>query len=215
MKNLAWSILTAAAAVCMAAQGGCGGDTGGGSGGAGGTGSTTTSASANGSVSASNGAGGAGGSSGGCSKTVPCSINEFCDYPRDQCDANGATGTCKPRPQGCPKSYIPTCGCDGTVYGNECDAQSKGSDISNLGNCDAPAGTFPCGAGFCAKNQQYCRRDVSDVGSEPDSFGCMSLPAGCFQGGGSPSCDCVANELCGSMCAASADGDLTITCPGG
>ena len=209
MKNLAWLVLGVIAG-CAGAMGGCGGDVNssgsGGSGGSGGGSSTGGSTSTASGTSASTGSGPCGG--------AVCGPTEYCDYGRNQCGANGEIGGCKPRPDGCPKSYIATCGCDGAVYGGSCDAASKGSDVSDLGGCVAPAGSFACGSIFCAKGQQYCQKTGSDIGGEPDSYICVSMPNACFQGA-PPTCTCLAGEPCGSLCEATADGDLIITCLGG
>lgn len=143
---------------------------------------------------------------------ITCSASQFCAFPDQICGADDSTGTCVPRPTACDKNIDPVCACDGQVYNNECEAQAAGTDVSNLGGCTPPQGTFACGPKFCAKGQQYCRRDVSDVGSIPDGFTCVSLPAGC---GAAPDCACLAGEVCGDMCEATADGGFKLTCPGG
>lgn len=179
---------------------GCGGS-GGGTGGTGATG----------------GSGGADGGSGGAAvcgglSGATCGPDEYCDFPMDDCGATDATGECKPRPEACDKVYTPVCTCAGTVAGNDCEAYSGGQDLSITGGCAAPEGMFACGAGFCVADTQYCQRTTSDIGGWPDSYGCRDLPAACSTG--PVSCDCLAGEVCGSMCA-EADGGFTLTCPGG
>ncbi|MCC6558685.1 MAG: hypothetical protein IT372_37595 [Polyangiaceae bacterium] len=207
---MTWKVLSAvlAAGVMLA---GCGDDTGGG-GGAGGQGGSTTSTTTTGTGGGGGGQGGQGGASGnecGGIGGIPCAADEYCDYGDNSCGADDGLGVCKPRPQGCPDVYMPACGCDGTVYGNECDANGAGSDISAYGGCTPPAGTFACGYTFCATGQQYCQRSVSDVGGEPDIYMCMDLPAGCGD------CACLASEPCGSMCEQLPSGGFLVTCPGG
>ena len=188
---------------------GCGDDGGGGGGGAGGGGeggaTTTTTATNEG----GGGGGQGGGSECGGAAGLTCGADEYCNYGDNSCGATDSTGICTPRPMACDDIYQPTCGCDGTVYSNECDANVVGQDASGLGGCTAPAGTFACGQTFCADGQQYCQRAISDVGGEPDSYTCVSLPAGC------DACACLANEPCGSSCEQAPGGGLTVTCLGG
>jgi hypothetical protein len=195
---------------------GCGGDVtdntsgAGGSGGSGTPGSSGTSGSA---VSSTSGAGGSSDGTCGGIAGVQCAPTDYCDYDNNQCGAVDDLGKCKPRPNGCPKSYMPTCGCDGMIYGNDCDAASKGSDVSDLGGCAPPdPGLFSCGHIFCAKDQQYCERSVSDVASIPDSYACKAYPAACMP---PADCACLAGEPCGAMCDVLPDGELKLTCPGG
>lgn len=157
------------------------------------------------------GGGGAGGPCGGAAG-LKCADDEYCDYPLNNCGANDAVGECKPKPEACDKVYAPVCTCQGTVAGNDCAAYVSGSDLSSTGGCAAPAGMFACGAGFCDLATQYCQRTTSDVGGEPDSYGCQPLPAACASG--TASCDCLAAENCGSLCSESGGG-FTLTCPGG
>src|SRR5262249_32122061 len=92
---------------------------------------------------------GAGGKS--CGPNLPATrpADEFCDSADDQCGANDANGVCTKRPLGCEDIYMPTCGCDHMVYGNDCAANGSGQDSNVLGGCTAPAGSFGCGAHFC------------------------------------------------------------------
>jgi hypothetical protein len=142
-----------------------------------------------------------------------CGAGEYCDYGRDTCGIADEQGTCKPRPMACDDVLIPTCACDGKVYGNPCEANAQGSDSSNAGGCAPPdAGSFACGPTFCAKNQQYCQMTGSDIGGEPDSYMCVNYPAACMV---PATCACLANEPCGSMCDDLPDGQLKVTCLGG
>lgn len=200
--------------------GGCSGSVDGG-----GTSSTGTSSSSSSGMGGAGGSGGngAGGSAGAGGGTVcggfsgmMCAANEYCDYPDDICGAVDGQGVCKPRPQGCPENYFPTCACDGMVYGNECDAASAGSDISNLGGCMPPmANQFGCGHFFCDSATEYCVKTNSDVANTPDSYSCAPLPAACA--GMPPSCMCI-GDPCGApiagTCAAAGSGFM-VTCPGG
>jgi hypothetical protein len=114
---------------------------------------------------------------------------------------------------GCPEIYMPVCGCDGMVYGNDCEAQAAGVDVDLTGSCTPPQGNlFPCGAGFCNLDTEYCQVQVSDVGGIDDGFTCMALPNGC---GNAPDCACLSGEPCDFNCDGDAANGLTLTCPGG
>lgn len=142
-----------------------------------------------------------------------CLPTEYCDFPADACSLADETGACTARPGPCPDLYAPTCACDGTVYSSPCEAAAAGVDINIKGTCTPPTGKFACGSMFCEVGISYCERDTSDVGSVPSTYGCKPLPPSC---GLPATCACLANVVCGSMCAASVDGaGLVVTCPGG
>jgi hypothetical protein len=216
MRILVWMSV----GLFAAALSGCGGSDGGGSSGNGGEGGTGQGGMGPGSTgqggTGQGGSGQGGGSVCGGFPGTPCGTGEYCDYPDDSCGAADGTGICLPMPQGCPGVYSPVCGCDGMVHGNDCEAAGAGTDVSNAGGCTDPTGTFACGPTFCAKNQQYCMKTLSDVPGLPDSYLCGSLPTECFQGT-PPSCPCI-DGVCGAPmqnCSESPAGDLTVVCPGG
>src|SRR5262249_15985773 len=137
--------------------------------------------------------------------------DEYCDFADNQCGGNDANGVCTKRPQGCTAIYLPTCGCDGMVYGNLCAANSAGQDQDQLGGCLAPSGMFGCGPSFCNLGVEYWEEEVCERGG-PDTFACRALPTTC---GGAPDCACLSMVTCGPSCAMTADGGLLVTCPGG
>ena len=142
-----------------------------------------------------------------------CGDDEYCDWEMNLCglrDWEG--GACRARPEGCDANYDPVCGCDAEVYSNECVANSAGVDVSDAGGCQAPAGYFACGTGFCILGASYCLWSVSDVVGQPNAWSCQPLPDGCP---GEGDCNCVANEPCGSLCEMTEDGGVLVTCPGG
>jgi hypothetical protein len=143
---------------------------------------------------------------------LTCDDPLWCDYASDNCGDGDAAGVCTARPQACPDVVDPVCGCDGTIYGNTCEAAVAGIDVSTAGGCEPPEQQFGCGPRFCRGADQYCRRDVSDVAGIPDEYRCVALPASC---GAAPSCACLALETCGDSCVADAAGNLSVTCPGG
>lgn len=152
-----------------------------------------------------------GGSS--CGKEV-CNENEYCDWITNSCGTGEIDeGHCMPRPDDCPEIYEPVCGCDGTVHGNVCDAQSQGLDVDALAGCEAPKGTFECGFMFCDPASAYCIFSPTDALPSPDSYTCALLPRQC---GDNPDCGCLEQVPCAEFgCEATPDGGLQITCPGG
>lgn len=175
--------------------------------------SATTTSSATSTTSATTSAGTGGGMPTVCGGKLgkPCAADEFCDYPDNSCGVFDSTGVCVKRPVTCPDNYQPTCGCDGTVYSNVCDANAAGSDENDNGVCAAPSGMFGCGAHFCALDSEYCEIALSDVGGVPSTYTCRPLPSGCSI----PTCGCLANAPCGASCTTTADGGLAVTCAGG
>lgn len=146
--------------------------------------------------------------------TEVCSDSEYCDWVTNSCGTQEIDeGHCMPRPDGCPDVSQPVCACDGTVYGNECDAQAQGVDVDALSSCEAPEGTFTCGYRYCDPTLAYCNFSPTDVLPAPDGYACVGLPVGC---GDAPDCECLADEPCAMFgCEATPDGGLQIICPGG
>lgn len=143
-----------------------------------------------------------------------CNADEYCDFNRNSCGATDESGACVTRPTACPDVLVavPTCGCDSVVYGSECDAYAAGADLNAAGSCPVAAGSFACGYTQCNLHTQYCRRDISDVGDEPDGYSCQPVPSCPAQ---FPTCGCLAAEPCGAMCSGAGVTGLTLTCPGG
>jgi hypothetical protein len=140
-----------------------------------------------------------------------CPAGEFCDFGSNSCGGSDETGSCRARPVSCPDFFDPVCGCDGQIHGNECDANSVGVDLSDSGGCPLDAGQFACGPRACQRNLEFCQRQGSDIGGEPDTFGCLPMPQSCS----SASCSCVSGEPCGANCADDGNGAVTVTCFGG
>lgn len=198
---------------------GTGGGGSGASGGSGGSGAAGGSGAQGGAGGQGGGQGGAGGQGGGslgvCGGEAgePCPVDEYCDFQPSTCGGDDSTGICKLIPQiGCPEVDIPTCGCDGNVYGNECEAAAAGVDIDVTGSCTPPSDEqFACGAGFCWLGTEYCQWQISDVAGVDDEFQCFPLPTGCS---GPPDCSCLVGAPCGNVCEGTAATGLTLTCAG-
>lgn len=177
-----------------------------GSGGGSATTTTTTSAGGN----AGTGSGTA------CTTTDGCGDTEYCDFPDDMCGA-GQPGVCTPRPDACSDGSHIICGCDGKIRYAGCqtlqgfDTNADASACPITGPVGVGETVFACGDRFCRTSVSYCQRQVSDIANEPDSYACELFPQGCTDS----DCACLADEPCGAMCAEPADGEVTLTCPGG
>ena len=70
---------------------------------------------------------------------IQCPSGYYCEHPVGQClEVMDGAGTCQPMPQMCTREYRPVCGCDGTTYGNACDAAASGVSIAIEGECANP-----------------------------------------------------------------------------
>lgn len=133
----------------------------------------------------------------GCELTG-CGPESICTFANHSCGTSGQ-GACTVVPSGCDDVYEPVCGCDGTVYGNACEAHQSGVDLGL--DCLAPAGTYACGPHFCQIGVEYC--EVS--GTLIDVFACQPMPPGC------EACACLASEPCGAQCGGG-DGQFKLSC---
>lgn len=144
---------------------------------------------------------------------ITCSGSQYCDFPDNGCGAADGTGVCVDRPTSCPDPIAQAfCGCDGTVYADECEANLAGTDLNRYGTCPQQTGdSFSCGWLQCDKLTQYCQHTVPGVPDAGDSFACVAMP-GCPTE--HPTCGCLAGEPCGSMCEGDFTTGLTVTCAG-
>jgi hypothetical protein len=67
-----------------------------------------------------------------CTDNSQCAAEELCATAPGMC---GASGECTGRPQDCPPVSDPVCGCDGTIYGNACEAAVAGVSVEFDGTC--------------------------------------------------------------------------------
>jgi hypothetical protein len=184
-----------------------------GQGGSGQAGSGQAGSGQGGSGQAGSGQGGSGqGGSNACGARLgdTCGRAEYCDFPYDLCGAADGTGVCRPMPLACDLIYMPTCGCDGKVHGNECEATLARVDVSNLG-CPPPAGSFSCASRLCTIKEEYCESIGSDIGDKP-TYLCKPIPPNCRI---APTCACVLANVSGGLCDTDAAGNVTISYPGG
>lgn len=97
-----------------------------------------------------------------CGSDSECSTAEFCDFSDNACGSASSTlGVCSPSPRICTAIFAPVCGCDGTTYGNECDAHKAGVDVSHTGECEK---IVTCGglAGAACPDGSVCVDDPGD-----------------------------------------------------
>lgn len=67
---------------------------------------------------------------------LSCEAGEFCNYaPEAICGAADAPGVCTLKPEACLTVVAPVCGCDGTTYSNECEANAVGISAAINGEC--------------------------------------------------------------------------------
>lgn len=91
-----------------------------------------------------------------------CPPNAFCDI-LEQCGAADQGGTCKVIPAVCDKNLDPVCGCDGKLYGNDCERQRAAVSRWNKGVCGC---AMQCAMG------QHCAQCKGGPACIPDGAAC-------------------------------------------
>jgi hypothetical protein len=67
---------------------------------------------------------------------ISCPEGQYCDFAAgDGCDVADGQGVCSDQPQICTDLFDPVCSCDGTTYGNACDAARAGASVRAPGEC--------------------------------------------------------------------------------
>ena len=117
-----------------------------------------------------------------------CPSGQYCDYAVDPtglaCGVADALGECREIPGACPDVVMPVCGCDGTTYGNACEAAAAGISVQHDGAC-AGGGTS-CGGfgGVACPSGQYCDYPVDPAvgvscGAADGTGTCTTIPDAC------------------------------------
>ncbi|MEM7166935.1 MAG: Kazal-type serine protease inhibitor domain-containing protein [Planctomycetota bacterium] len=127
-----------------------------------------------------------------CTDDSQCATGEYCQNAVGDCTGSG---TCVVVPLVCPAHFDPVCGCDGTTYGNICEAAMFSANVEHLGACLGCTDNSACAAG------EYCEKQVGFCGSTGN---CVTMPTICiaiFD----PVCGCD-GQTYGNACEAAAAG---------
>lgn len=86
-----------------------------------------------------------------------CPSDRYCYGGSARCSPNTATALCQLRPTTCDSQVRSVCGCDGTIYSNECLAHQAGTNVALASVCTLPDTQFACGDEICTRGDQLCR----------------------------------------------------------
>jgi hypothetical protein len=68
---------------------------------------------------------------------LQCEDGLYCDFPPEaRCGFGDLTGVCAAPPDACAKIDAPVCGCDGKMYGNNCEASSASVSVQDTAACE-------------------------------------------------------------------------------
>jgi len=147
---------------------------------------------------------------------VPCEEGLVC-YAQDMQEGCGKIymGRCGTPPASCPDDAgPPVCGCDGVIYPSLCHARMAGVQQDEAAACEAPAGAFPCGLGYCVLDAEYCEYTLPH--GQEQTYLCREPPADCPAADG---CDCLPEMPCtnpenigGWICEPQPGGWMRVTC---
>jgi hypothetical protein len=123
---------------------------------------------------------------------VACEEGLICIAHDMQSGCGSALGHCAALPTSCAEDAgPPVCGCDGVVYPSACHAYMVGVPRGEAAGCEAPAGTFPCGLGYCALGVEYCEYTLPH--GQLETYLCREPPADCPAADG---CGCLPEMPC-------------------
>lgn len=132
-----------------------------------------------------------------CEDNDGCDPGELCRKRTGECDKRGK---CEPRPDACTAIFEPVCGCDGSTYGNECEAWRAGVSVASEGECTNGGATCQTNADCTAT--EYCARPEGQC--DGDGGACQDRPEVCTQVF-DPVCGCD-GQTYGNACEAAAAG---------
>ncbi len=108
-----------------------------------------------------------------CHDDTTCDDYLYCGKESGDC---GGAGICRPYAEFCHENYDPVCGCDGTTYGNECDAASAGVNVASHGACETICGGI---AGIGCDQREFCELPADTCQSADLQGVCVWRPEVC------------------------------------
>ncbi len=92
---------------------------------------------------------------GTCAGNQDCAQDEYCQKSPGECSS---TGFCSALPLGCPDVDAPVCGCDGSSYGNDCEANMAGVNVAQSGACPQSCTNHS----DCSEANTYCAKEIAN-----------------------------------------------------